>query len=329
MIERRFVLAFAVLGVMFACTTAHAQKPHERLKKSMGWLVGKWEGKGEAQGEFPANKFTTQEHFRWVCDKQYIEQRWMMKDDGGKVILSGLIIYGWDYGKKTIKSWAFDSQGGVSESVLVSENTGTLEWKGKAVTLLDGFGGDFKYKQQLVNGEYHIEFKSDNLSAEQHLKAVPDAKFTFSNATDSTPSEHVKNWGRYLIGGTWTTTTEGNRREHTYRWILDKNFLYNPRSGEPYSGLAIFGYDPASKQLTFWHFETAGLIGQSKITKETGQIWKLEGGGNAPDGEHSWTSTLVRQGKQKLTEKDIKVTIAGNTRTEPDDVWVKEPAKEK
>ena len=118
--------------------------------------------------------------------------------------------------------------------------------------------------------------------------------------------------------------------EHTYRWILNKHFLYNPRTGEPLRlGLAIFGYDPASKKLTLWHFQNDGMIGQSRITKETSQIWKLEGGGNAPEGKHSWTTTLVRQGKEKLTEKDIKVTVGGETRTDPDDVWVKEPAKKK
>jgi hypothetical protein len=252
-----------------------------------------------------------------------------MKDGDGKVFLSGLIIYGWDYGEKKIKSWGFGNQGGVSETVLESCEDGTLMWKGKSVALEEGFGGEYTYTQKSVNGEYHIDFKGENLTAKQFLKAVPNAEFTFKNATDSTPNEHVKNWGRYLIGGTWTTTIEGNRLEHMYRWTLDKHFLYNPRSGEPYGGLAVFGYDPASEKLTFWHFQNDGLIGLSRISKETNQIWKLEGGGHGPDGKHSWTTTLVRQGREKLTEKDIKVTVGGETRTDPDDVWVKEPAKKK
>jgi hypothetical protein len=330
MIVQRIVMACTVLGLMFTMTTAHAQKPHEELKKSMGWLVGKkWKGKGEAQGEFAVDKFTTQERFRWVCDKQCIEQRWMMKDGDGEVILSGLIIYAWDCGDKKIKSWGFGNQGSVSETVLVSCENDSLEWKGKSIALQDGFGGEFTYKQKSVNGEYHIEFRSDNLSAKQYLKAVTDAEFTFRNSTDSTPNEHVKNWGRYLAGGTWTTTMKGLRLEHTYRWILDKNFLYNPRLGELYGGLAIFGYDPASKHLTFWHFQTDGAVGQSRITKETDQIWKLEGGGSSPDGEFNWSSTLVRQGRQKLTEKDAKMTVAGETSTDPDAAWVKEPIKKK
>ena len=59
------------------------------------------------------------------------------------------------------------------------------------------------------------------------------------------------------------------------------------------------------------------------------EIWKLVGGGYGPEGKYSWTSTLVRQDKGKLAEKDIKIIIAGETQTEPDCVWVKEPAKKK
>ena len=107
------------------------------------------------------------------------------------------------------------------------------------------------------------------------------------------------------------------------------NFLYNPRTGDPYGGLAIFGYDPVASKLTFWHFENSGLVGQSRITKQDDSIWQLKGGGYGKEGAHSWTSTLVRLGKRKLEEKDFRVTVAGETKLEPDSIWVKEPAKQK
>ena len=210
MILRRIVIACIVLALTLAGTAAHAQKPHEKLKESMGWLIGKkWEGKGEAQGEFPVEKFTTQERFRWVCDKQCIEQRWVMKDGEGKVILVGPDHLRLGLREKKIKSWGFGNQGGVSETVLESCEDGKLVWKGKSVALEEGFGGEYTYTQKPVNGEYHIDFKSDNLTAKQFLKAVPNAEFTFKNATDSTPNDHIKNWGRYLVGGTWTTNHGG------------------------------------------------------------------------------------------------------------------------
>ena len=296
----------------------------------MGWLMGKkWEGKGEAQGEFPASKFTTQERFRWVVNGQCVEQRWVMKDGEGKAMLSGLIIYGLDCGEKKIKAWSFGGSGDVGHMVLESCEAGKLVWKGRNAAFEDGFAGEFTYTQKSDAGEYHIDFQSNALTAKQTLKAVPGAQFSFENTPDSKPNDQISNWGRYMVGGTWTTTMEGERLEHPYRWILNKNFLYNPRTGGPYPGLAIFGYDPVSSKLTFWHFEDSGLIGHSTITKETDSVWKLVGGGYAPDGKHSWTSTLVRQGKGRLTEKDIKLTVADKTRTEPDGVWVKEPAKKK
>lgn len=179
-----------------------------------------------------------------------------------------------------------------------------------------------------MDGDYHILFESQDLTATQHLKAVTSASLSFQSSPDSTPNEYIADWGRYLAGGTWTTTMEGEKVEHPYRWILNKQFLYNPRSGGPQPGLAVFGYDPATGKLTLWHFENSGLVGRSTIVHDDGVVWKLEGGGHSPEGEYQWTSTLVREDRDRLREKEIRISVGDKSLPETEDVWVKITGKQ-
>jgi uncharacterized protein (TIGR02246 family) len=84
-----------------------APSHHEQLK-GLDWLVGKWvdEGGGEV--------ITTE--CKWTRNKNFLV-RSFTASIAGHVDITGMQFVGWDPARKQIRSWVFDSDGGLAEGV--------------------------------------------------------------------------------------------------------------------------------------------------------------------------------------------------------------------
>ena len=72
--------------------------------ENLQWLIGTWENKGEGT--------IVRATFQWIAHKSFVERSYSVIQ-GGVVISSGVQIIGWDPQASQIKSWSFDSSGGL------------------------------------------------------------------------------------------------------------------------------------------------------------------------------------------------------------------------
>ena len=121
-----------------------APSHHEQLK-GLDWLVGKWvdEGGGEV--------ITTK--CKWTRNRNFLV-RSFTASIGQQIDITGMQVVGWDPARKQIRSWVFDSDGGIAEGVwskkgerwLVKTNATLSDGKTASSTSIlrplgkDGFG---------------------------------------------------------------------------------------------------------------------------------------------------------------------------------------------
>ena len=72
--------------------------------ENLQWLIGTWENKGEGT--------TVRTTFQWIAHNSFVERSYSVSQ-GGMVTSSGIQIIGWDPQAAQIKSWSFDSSGGL------------------------------------------------------------------------------------------------------------------------------------------------------------------------------------------------------------------------
>jgi uncharacterized protein (TIGR02246 family) len=83
----------------------------EKLKQ-LGWLIGDW------VDEDPTS--VVMSSYRWTDDHHFIVSNFTVKIEG-RPVMSGTQRIGWDPLAKTIRSWAFDSEGGFMEGFWTRE----------------------------------------------------------------------------------------------------------------------------------------------------------------------------------------------------------------
>ena len=74
--------------------------------QELGWMVGSWLGQSD--------KFTVRCDANWSENGKFIVQRFVVERDG-QTVVSGEQRIGWHPGIKAIRSWGFDSRGGIIE----------------------------------------------------------------------------------------------------------------------------------------------------------------------------------------------------------------------
>ncbi len=74
--------------------------------KSLEWMIGEWVDQDESSRIYTSAK--------WSKNKNFIIRKFNV-DLEGRIVLSGTQRVGWDPIRKQIKSWTFDSDGGVAE----------------------------------------------------------------------------------------------------------------------------------------------------------------------------------------------------------------------
>jgi uncharacterized protein (TIGR02246 family) len=76
--------------------------------EELAWLIGSWKTKGEG-----AAVHTT---FRWIAHKNFMQRDYTVRQSG-VAMSSGTQIIGWDVQAGQIRSWSFDSSGGIGTSL--------------------------------------------------------------------------------------------------------------------------------------------------------------------------------------------------------------------
>ncbi len=74
--------------------------------ESLAWMIGEWDGQGDG--------FTVRCSTDWSENKKFILCRFTVERDG-RDVLSGTQRIGWDPSMQRVRSWAFDSSGGIVE----------------------------------------------------------------------------------------------------------------------------------------------------------------------------------------------------------------------
>ena len=86
-----------------------SDSPNYRNLRELDWLIGEWvDEKNAGRMETVA---------QWTANKNFITMSFAIQTND--INVEGTQVIGWDPVNKTIKSWTFDSIGGVAEGVLV------------------------------------------------------------------------------------------------------------------------------------------------------------------------------------------------------------------
>lgn len=130
--------------------------------KDLEWLIGKW------KGEQDYTTFTI--NTTWDENKNFIIQKFSVVMLGQKE-LEGAQIIGWDDGKKKVRSWIFDSDGGFGEGVW---NRSDDSWYASMTfTLPDGRKGS-ETQIYMKKDQNAYTFDSDDRDIEGRL--MPDTQ---------------------------------------------------------------------------------------------------------------------------------------------------------
>lgn len=104
---------------------------YEQLK-DLDWMIGQWVDAGEG--------ITIEMECDWTTKQNFISRKYSVSSEEG-IESSGLQIIGWDAKQKQIRSWLFDSDGGV---ITGTWTKGDDRWVVQSVVVLpDGASGSF------------------------------------------------------------------------------------------------------------------------------------------------------------------------------------------
>jgi hypothetical protein len=98
----------AVAKVETAAESSQVSNPLEHLN----WLIGEWVAKGEG--------YQARSTAKWSENCNFIVSQFSVERPGGKT-LCGTQRIGWDPAAERIRSWVFDSDGGISEGIWQQE----------------------------------------------------------------------------------------------------------------------------------------------------------------------------------------------------------------
>lgn len=129
-------------------------KPHSNYEhlKELEWMVGTW------IDEDAKSKIETNVH--WAKNQNFLIRSFTISV-GDRINQSGMQIVGWDAGKKKIRSWVFDSEGGFGEGTWSKKgNTWHIQTAGttndgrkvSSVNIISLVNND-QFTWQIVNGQ--------------------------------------------------------------------------------------------------------------------------------------------------------------------------------
>lgn len=192
-----------------------------------------------------------------------------------------------------------------------------------------------------------IRFVSPHVALEQGTCTVIGIDKTPSRSTYS--AVHIKRDGKWLLDrvteeeepvvtshheqlkvldwiiGTWVNSDERVTAETSCQWSKNQNFIvrtFTISKGDQIerSGLQIIGWDPASKQIRSWGFNSDGGFGEGLWTKK-GDRWHIQSKDVTPDGKTmTATNLLQRVNNDTFTVQSVDRQLSGNILPNIDEV---------
>lgn len=148
-----------------------------------------------------------------------------------------------------------------------------------------------------------------------------------------TPHERLKEL-EWLIGD-WVEETGEAVIKTSIAWSEDKNFLLRSfdihvAGKSEIKGTQRIGWDPLTRQIKSWVFDSRGGFGDGYWTR-SGEQWIIKSSGVQPGGlTTSATQTLTRVNKERMLWKSTDRTLGGETRNDIDEfVMVRKPPEPK
>lgn len=109
------------------------EENHYDELKALEFLIGQWNMEGEG--------FRVEFNCQWTTKQNFISRTYKVYGEEDEVESSGLEVIGWDAKEKKIRSWLFDSDGGVVRGTWHQRDDG---WATHCVaTLADGGAGSY------------------------------------------------------------------------------------------------------------------------------------------------------------------------------------------
>lgn len=127
--------------------------------------------------------------------------------------------------------------------------------------------------------------------------------------------------------GRWVDDGEGVRVDTTFRWtannaFLLRSFVVQTPEGVEQQGTQIIGWDPRSREIRSWSFNSDGSFGDGAWTK-SGEQWFIKSTQTLADGDAaSGTYVLTRVDDDTITLKLIGREVEGEPRPATEAVTV-------
>jgi hypothetical protein len=82
-------------------------------------------------------------------------------------------------------------------------------------------------------------------------------------------------YAKFIVGGTWTTTAEGNKLEDTYRRVQETHFVRLTSKGSDKfpGGFSTLGVDPNTGKFTWWGFNSDGSLAKGIMEYDGKKTW--------------------------------------------------------
>jgi len=124
-----------------------------------------------------------------------------------------------------------------------------------------------------------------------------DGQWLLDRVTDKTkevaPSHYEQLKGLEWMVGEWTADADNAEVDLVCNWTKNRNFLTRAFKitigDDSFSGMQIIGWDPATKGIRSWTFDSNGTFAEATWQKR-GDTWFLRNRGTLPDGR---TATMI------------------------------------
>ena len=118
--------------------------------------------------------------------------------------------------------------------------------------------------------------------------------------------------------GTWTANSDGAKLELTVQWNATGTFLLRDMKAIREDKVVLrgsqrIGWDPLTRKLKSWSFDSDGGFGEAAWTKD-GDSWVGQATGVLPDGRQSSATTIITfDGKDSFTRKVMAGRVQGES----------------
>lgn len=129
-----------------------------------------------------------------------------------------------------------------------------------------------------------------------------DGKWLLDRVTDKAkevvPSHYEQLKVLEWMVGQWTSDADNAEVELDCNWTKNKNFLTRTFKisvdGSSFSGMQMIGWDPATKSIRSWTFDSNGTFAEA-TWQQTGGRWFLRNRGTLPDGRAATMINVMKQ----------------------------------